>query len=270
MAGSPSQLPSSGPPNSDNEEFSANEEILSPLSLGLMLVILALEISKKLIVANRNSTVEHIKALIEDKEKINDEYSKQLFFGGRPLEEGRRLADYGIRGHATIRVLLQDLARMTVIVHIQSAQKYLLLDARNQDTDDLSHDQAMEGILPDDFALFSGGEAFAEDWTLASLNLPPELTFYLLLHPKEHLSIFVNMSSCKVRVDTKFWFLVGHVKALAIAKMCVRVMHSHFLYHWEQLEDHKTLACYGIVDGFVFTIGVSLCSILDICQLREW
>ncbi|KAL3726377.1 hypothetical protein ACJRO7_031294 [Eucalyptus globulus] len=191
-------------------------------------VILALEITKKLtIVANRNSTVEHIKALIEDKDKINDE----------PLEEGRRLADYGICGRATIRVLLRDLARMTVIVHIQSAQKYLLLDARNLDTvqDVKLMIQAMEGILPDDFALF-----FAH--------------ILLVLNPKEHLSVFVDMSNRRVRVDAKFWFTMGHVKALVIAKMSGQVISSHL--------DHKTLACYSIADGSVLllTVALEVCS----------
>ncbi|KAL3726341.1 hypothetical protein ACJRO7_031260 [Eucalyptus globulus] len=192
-------------------------------------VILTLEISKKLtIVADRNSTVEHIKALIDDKEKINDEYSMQLFFGGRPLKEGGRLTDYGIYGRATIRVLLRDLARMTVIVHIQSAQKYLLLDERNLDTvqDVKLMIQAMEGIMPDDFALFFGGE-----------TLP---TFYLVLNPKEHLLVFVDMSSRRVRVDAKFWFTV--------------VMSSHLVYRWEQLEDHKTLACHSIADGSILLL----------------
>ncbi|KAI6693692.1 hypothetical protein NL676_021402 [Syzygium grande] len=65
-AASSSQLPRSVPPSSDEEE-----------------VILVLEITKRsALVANTNSTVEHIKALFRDKEQIDDEHSQQLFLEG--------------------------------------------------------------------------------------------------------------------------------------------------------------------------------------------
>ncbi|KAI6693688.1 hypothetical protein NL676_021398 [Syzygium grande] len=80
-----------------------------------------------------------------------------------------------------------------------------------------------EGFLLPDFDLFFGGEVLAEDRTLASLNLPPEPTFHLVLIPKEHLSVIVDMSSLRVTVDAKLSFSVGHVKALALAKMSAEI-----------------------------------------------
>ncbi|KAF8020490.1 hypothetical protein BT93_G1031 [Corymbia citriodora subsp. variegata] len=219
-------------------------------------VVLILDITKTLaMIVNRNSSVEHVKALIQDKVLIDDECSKQLFFGERPLEDGMRLANYGIRGRAIVRVLLRDSVRTTVIVHMLPAQKILLFDAKTEDTiQDLKMMvQIKEGILPDDFTLFLGGERLAEERTLASLNLPPEPTIYLVLNPKQHLSVtvIVVMSSHRVAVDAELWFTVGHVKALAIAKMSahVQVMSSPMVYQGELLDDQKTLAYYDIADG---------------------
>ncbi|KAI6693693.1 hypothetical protein NL676_021403 [Syzygium grande] len=62
------------------------------------------------------------------------------------------------------------------------------------------------------------------------------------------------MSGLRVTVDAKLSFSVGHVKALALAKMSAEVMSFRMFYQREQLEDHKTLAYYDIGDGSVLRL----------------
>ncbi|KAI6693689.1 hypothetical protein NL676_021399 [Syzygium grande] len=149
-----------------------------------------------------------------------------------------------------------DLARMKVNIQILLTPKSLLVEARNRDTvqDVKLMIQGKEGIPLDEFDLVCGVNLLAEDRTLVSLNLQQEPTFYLVLHPKDDVSVFVNMSSYRVTIGAKFWYTVGHVKALAIAKMSALVMSLHMVYQGKQLEDHKTLASYDIVDGSVLQL----------------
>ncbi|KAI6693686.1 hypothetical protein NL676_021396 [Syzygium grande] len=150
----------------------------------------------------------------------------------------------------------EDLARMKVNIQILLTPRSLLVEARNGDTvqDVKLMIQAKEGIPLDEFDLVFGLKLLAEDRTLTSLDLQQEPTFYLVLHSKDDVSVIVDMSSCRVIIGAKFWYTVGHVKALAMAKMSALVMSLHMVYQGKQLEDHKTLASYDIVDGSVLQL----------------
>ncbi|KAK3417282.1 polyubiquitin [Eucalyptus grandis] len=250
MGNSPSELPQSVPTNSDEEEVNLYLKIIKTTALK----------------ARRDSTVKHIKASIQDKEQI-DEHSQLLFFGGDHLEDGKRLVDYGIQGDSTLHLILQDSTRIIIKVEISLTQKNLLVEARQLDTiqNVKLMIQTKEGIRSDDFALVFGGKVLADDRTLASLDLLPKTTFHLVFHPKDDVSIIVDMSSRRVTLGAKSWCTVRDVKAIAGALMSAQVMTSHMLYEGKLLEDHKTLACYNIADGSVLQL-VSPCSISDICQ----
>ncbi|XP_030463974.1 uncharacterized protein LOC115683580 [Syzygium oleosum] len=238
-AASPSLLPPSVPPSSDDEEVNLYLKITKTVALK----------------ARRNSTVEDIKAFIQDKEQI-DEHSQQVFFGGNRLQDGKRLIDYGIHGHPTLHVILQDSARMRVKVEILSTQKSLLVEPRHQDTiqDVKVMIQDKEGIPPHEFDLVFSGKVLAVDRTLASLDLLQEPTFHLVFHPKDDVSVIIDMSNCRVTVGAKFWYTVRDVKAIVGAMMSAQVMSLHMIYQGKQLEDDTTLACYNIADGSVLQL----------------
>ncbi|KAK3417281.1 hypothetical protein EUGRSUZ_H03022 [Eucalyptus grandis] len=138
--------------------------------------------------------------------------------------------------------------------------------------------QTKEGIRFDEFALIFGGKMLAEDRTLASLDLLPELTFHLVFHPKDDVSIIIDMSSHRVTLGAKSWYTVCDVKAIAGALMSAQLvtLHSHMFYQGKLLEDHKTLACHSIADGsvlqlvFPFQIFVKCLSgktfVLQVCK----
>ncbi|KAL3726944.1 hypothetical protein ACJRO7_031792 [Eucalyptus globulus] len=205
----------------------------------------------------KNSTVEDIKAFIQDKEQIDghSQHSQQHFLGGNRLEDEKRLVDYEIHGGPTLQVI-EDSATMTVNVQILSTQKNLQVKARNQDTvrDVKFVIQAKEGIPPNEFDLVFGGKVLAEDRTLASLDLLQEPTFHLVFHPKDDVSVFVDMSSRRVTLGAKFWYTVRDLKAIVGTMMSAEVMSLQMVYQGKQLEDHKTLACYDIADGSVLQL----------------
>ncbi|KAK3417280.1 hypothetical protein EUGRSUZ_H03021 [Eucalyptus grandis] len=234
MATSPSQLPRSVSPNSDEEEVNLYLKIIETVAIK----------------AKRDSTMKHIKALIQDKEQI-DENRQLLFFRGDHLEDGKRLVDYGIHGDSTLHLILQDSTRIMVNVEISSTQKNSLVEARKWDTvkDVKLMIQAKEGIPLDNFDLVFGGKLLAEDRTLASLDLLQEPTFHLVFHPKDDVSVIVEMSSRRVTLSAKFWYTVRDVKAIVGSMMSAEVMSLHMVYRGKQLEDRKTLACHNIADG---------------------
>ncbi|KAF8015838.1 hypothetical protein BT93_H1397 [Corymbia citriodora subsp. variegata] len=236
MAASPSQPPLSVPPNSDEEEVNLYLKIIKTVALK----------------AGRDSTVKHIKALIQDKEQI-DEHSQLLFFGGDHLGDGKRLVDYGIHSDSTLHLILQDSTRITVNVEIPLTQKNLRVEASCLDTvqNVKLMIQAKEGIQSDEFSLVFGGKVLAEEKTLASLDLLPEPTFYLVFHPKDDVSVIVNMSGRRVTLGAKSWYTVRDVKAIVGALMSAQVVSLHMVYEGIFLEDHKTLTCYNIGDGSV-------------------
>ncbi|XP_010023911.2 polyubiquitin [Eucalyptus grandis] len=141
MATSPSQLPRSVSPNSDEEEVNLYLKIIETVAIK----------------ARRDSTMKHIKALIQDKEQI-DKNRQLLFFRGDHLEDGKRLVDYGIHGDSTLHLILQDSTRIMVNVEISSTQKNSLVEARKWDTvkDVKLMIQAKEGIPLDNFDLVFG------------------------------------------------------------------------------------------------------------------
>ncbi|KAF8015836.1 hypothetical protein BT93_H1396 [Corymbia citriodora subsp. variegata] len=244
-AGSPSQRLTSASLNSDEEEVNLHLKITKTV---------ALKARGNSTVERRKSTVEDIKAFIQDKEQIDGHH--QLFLGGNHLEDGKGLVDYGIHSCPTLHVFLQDLATITLNVQILSTQKNLQVEARNQDTvqDVKLMIQAKEGILPHEFDLIFGGKVVAQDRILASLDLLQDRTFHLVFHPKDDVSIIVDMSSHRVPLGAKFWYTVCDVKAMVGAMMSAQVMSWHMVYQGKQLEDHKTLACYNIADGSVLQL----------------
>lgn len=176
--------------------------------------------------ANKNSTVEHIKGI-----------------HGPP-------ALHGIPQN-------QDSARMTVNVCILSAKKNLPVEAGLRDTvqDIKLIIQAKEGIAPDEFDLVFAGKALSEDRTLDSLDLlHEEATFHLVPHPKDHLSVIVDMSGRRVSLGAKLWYMVRDIKAIVGAMMSAPVMSMHMVYQGKLLEDRKILACYDIADGSVLQL----------------
>ncbi|KAK3416657.1 hypothetical protein EUGRSUZ_H02424 [Eucalyptus grandis] len=74
--------------------------------------------------------------------------------------------------------------------------------------------QAKEGISPDEIVLMFWGKMLAEDKNLASLDLPHEPTFDLVVRPKDDVSVIVDMSGRRVTLGVKFWYIVAYVKAL--------------------------------------------------------
>ncbi|KAJ6517441.1 ubiquitin, partial [Mycena vitilis] len=110
----------------------------------------------------QSTTIDYVKEQVQDKERIPPA-QQRLIFGGKQLEDGRTLSDYGISDGDTIRILVQ--ARLTGTTFRYNVQHSSTIDSVKVQI------QGTEGIPPAHQRLIFRGKLLADSRTLADYDI---------------------------------------------------------------------------------------------------
>ncbi|KAF7154211.1 hypothetical protein RHSIM_Rhsim01G0277500 [Rhododendron simsii] len=170
----------------------------------------------------RSETTRKLKALFHEKEDTLENL-QELFLSGKQLEDDHKLVGHGIRTNSTLYLYLQAIDMIKLLVYTK------------------------EGILSDQFTLVYGGELLGDNRTLASLSIQSESILYLVLNPRDEVSISVKMQSGEIlKLKVKVLQTCQDIKAIVQSMVGFESGAEILTYAGKLLEDSKTLACCNI------------------------
>lgn len=199
----------------------------------------------------RSETTKKLKALFTEKEGT-PENLQELFFTGKQLKDDHKLVDYGIGTNSTLDLYLQAIDRIKILVYLPSNEKTLELDAKSHETvkNIKILIQTEEGIPPEQFTLFYGGELLEDDRTLASLRIQSASMLYLVPNPRDVVSVSVRMQSGDIlKLKVKVLHTVQDLKAIVQSMVGFVAGGKDLTYEGKLLEDSKTLASCNIKEN---------------------
>ncbi|KAI4345829.1 hypothetical protein L6164_012921 [Bauhinia variegata] len=206
--------------------------------------------------AKKSQTVSNLKEIIRNQCGITEHY-KHLFFSGEKLRETQTLDQCGIKNDSTIDMVIDSDERMKIYVKYLSMPRTIFLEPKITDTIKKIKTmvQTLEKLEPDMCCLIYKGKMLKDESSLTSLQVPSGSTLYLVPTPKEDITLFVKeQNGDTTKLEVKATFTVQDVKAVIGSMKEIEESEWRLAFAGNQLEEHRSLAYYGIMEGSVLDI----------------
>lgn len=205
----------------------------------------------------KSETVRNVKAKLYDKEGIS-ECLQEVFYNGERLQDEQKLVNGNVQKNSTIHVFVQNLVPIRLFIKVPSDQKVIVVEARTCDTIQSikSFIAAKEGIHSSNFNLIYAGKLLEDEKTLGFLGIQGESTLHMAITSRDLLPISVKMPNGEIlKIEVKMLYTVRDVKTIVESVVGSPLNGLCLTYNGEQLENPKTLSCFGITKESVLEMS---------------
>ncbi|XXG44017.1 hypothetical protein AAC387_Pa01g3921 [Persea americana] len=189
-------------------------------------------------------TIQNIKAIIHDKEKVAPE-QQRLIYAGRTLEDSQTLAAYDILAASTLHLVICPTDKLQIFINTPEGNN-IMLDVKIWYTieDVKVMIESILGVPLNALQLIHAEKTLIDSCTLIDYNIGQGSTLHLT---PIVMQIFVKTWEGKtITVEVQSSDTVSHVMAKIEKKLGSSICHQHLIFSGRRLENHLSLVNYNI------------------------
>lgn len=203
------------------------------------------------LVVKKSDTIKKIRTEFSDTQGVSLVNLKSLFYGGRWLDNEKKVVDYDISNGSIIDVFLDSGFRIKLYAKMSKTGNNIALDVDMRDTivslkEKIQH---KEGVSISKQDLIYMGEELNDGRTVASYNITDGSAIYAFFRVDDIMQINVRLGGRNTSLKVKSWYTIENVKNMIESTMGIPVNKQEICIGELKIMDHMTLADLNVSQG---------------------
>ncbi|CAM8911700.1 unnamed protein product [Rhodiola kirilowii] len=238
-------------------------------------VTLRVKISKTVTLkAKASETIDNIKALIKQRENAAPAHFQDLFISGNQLKDGGKLSEYITVGNSNVNVdvICTESIKINVERVSNDGINSIGFEVKMNDTIGMVKTMidTQVGTISDEYKLIFAGKQLQDDMTIEGSGLKNDSVLYMMLCPKDTLSLRIAMQCGGIeKITVKPLNTIFDLKVVLQRNIDMPINQWHLAYSGKALEDPKTVAYCGLKDDSLLHVMLPSVQILVRIRSRE-